>query len=303
MTDTPPRPRRRRRLAVALLVAGALVVVGAVSTAGLMKATTSPQFCASCHIMVPYVEAWKASSHARVECVQCHYPPDFKGTMWVKFQAITQVAKWATDTYSSKPFAEVQDASCLRSGCHARDALGSGMTKTFARPVRFDHARHLDPATSGQAMRCQTCHTQLVVDRHFEVAPTVCFTCHFKGAKAERDVTAVGGCTSCHQAPTGEIASKKFDHADMVARKVPCQSCHANVVIGRGEAPKERCIGCHNEPEKIARFADPKHVHEAHVTKSSIECTRCHTEIVHRLPRPDVPQAAPAGHPMGGKRS
>ena len=279
--------RRRRRLGIALAILGVLIVAGVVGTAGFMKATASPKFCASCHIMLPYVDAWKQSRHAGVECVECHYPPDFKDAMWVKFQAVTQLAKWATQTYNSKPFADVRDASCLRSGCHARDALGTVTAKTLPRAVRFDHARHLDAGKTGQALRCTTCHAQAVVDKHFEVSETVCFACHMKGAKGDRDLTPRGGCTSCHQAPTGEIAGKRFDHQEMVARGVACQSCHVNVVTGRGEAPPERCIGCHNEKDKLDRFADVKVLHDAHVAKSSIECTRCHNEIVHRLPRPD----------------
>src|SRR5919109_1058557 len=107
MNDLPAPRRRRRRLAVVLVLAFVVIAVVAIAGAGFMQVTASPRFCASCHIMLPYVEAWKASRHAAVECVQCHYPPDFKDAMWVKFQAVTQLAKWATQTYSSKPFADV----------------------------------------------------------------------------------------------------------------------------------------------------------------------------------------------------
>ena len=75
---------------------------------GLWHVSASPQFCNSCHIMRPYVDAWKVSKHHEVACVQCHYPPGLRDTLWVKFQAISQVAKWATQTYNSKPFAVVE---------------------------------------------------------------------------------------------------------------------------------------------------------------------------------------------------
>jgi nitrate/TMAO reductase-like tetraheme cytochrome c subunit len=65
---------------------------------------------------------------------------------------------------------------------------------------------------------------------------------------------------------------------------VPCQSCHINVVEGAGDAPADRCIGCHNEREKLALASSVPAVHRAHVTERSIECTRCHTSIKHRLP-------------------
>ena len=121
-TPVEPAPKRRRwfRGRALLVVLGAAVVVGGAALVGLWEASTSPLLCNSCHIMKPYVAAWKASKHRNVTCVQCHYPPGFRDTIWVKYQAISQVVKWATQTYNSKPFAEVEDASCLRSGCHER---------------------------------------------------------------------------------------------------------------------------------------------------------------------------------------
>ena len=43
--------------------------------------------------------------------------------LFEKFQALSQVVKFVTRTYSSKPYAEVEDSSCLRSGCHSTRLL------------------------------------------------------------------------------------------------------------------------------------------------------------------------------------
>jgi len=40
------------------------------------------------------------------------------GTDDPEVQALSQVAKYVTRTYSSKPYAEISDESCLRKGCH-----------------------------------------------------------------------------------------------------------------------------------------------------------------------------------------
>ena len=104
VTSTPdPAAGRRRRLIAILIIAGIVVVAGGAGGAGLWHFSTSPLLCNSCHIMKPYVDAWKTSKHKDVTCVLCHYPPGFRETIWVKFQAMTQVVKWATQTYSSKP--------------------------------------------------------------------------------------------------------------------------------------------------------------------------------------------------------
>ena len=283
-----PQVRGLGRGAIVLVVVALVVVIAGAAGAGLWHVSASPKFCNSCHIMRPYVDAWQHSRHAAVPCVECHYPPGLRDTLRVKFQAVTQVAKWATGTYSSKPFAEVEDASCLRSGCHAVSALEAKATLTFGRGIRFDHRTHLQAAKTGWQLRCTSCHAQVVVDKHFEVELSTCFTCHFKGAKGDRELAPIAGCTSCHLAPTGDIVvgSVRFKHDELVRRGVACQSCHLNVVEGHGGAPRERCLTCHNQPEKIARHGDLAAVHAIHVTEKTISCTRCHDEVKHRLPPP-----------------
>jgi nitrate/TMAO reductase-like tetraheme cytochrome c subunit len=293
----PPGRRRRRRptTRTILIAAGIVLVVGGLATAGLWELSTSPLLCNSCHIMKPYVMAWKTSKHNGVTCVKCHYPPGFRDTIWVKYQAVSQVVKWATQTYSSKPFAEVEDASCLRSGCHDRRLLQGKVT--FKRGIVFDHKPHLEQPRRGRQLRCTSCHSQIVVGTHIEVTETTCFLCHFKGMKSGRELTPIGGCPGCHQPPKGDIlvGSVRFNHQEIVRRGVTCDKCHLNVVEGEGEAPRERCFTCHNQPEKLQHYTDTAFVHDFHVAGHNIECTRCHTPIKHRLPPPiGVPTAGGA---------
>ena len=285
------RPRWRAHV-ISIVVLAALVTAS-VAVAGLWKASTSPRLCNSCHIMEPYVQAWKASKHAGVTCVQCHYPPGFRDTLWVKYQALSQVVKWATHTYSSKPFAEVEDGSCLRSGCHDRSQLAA--RQTFKQGIAFDHTSHLAEGRRGPRLRCTSCHTQVVVSTHIQVTPSTCFLCHFKGALTARELHPVAECTGCHRAAPGEIAlgAVRFSHEDVRRRGVACQSCHLNVVEGDGAAPRERCLSCHNQPDKLARYGDQPFIHGAHVTTHNIECGRCHTTIEHKLP-PSIGVAARA---------
>ncbi len=301
--DEPPKGGRggRRRI-IGAVVALVLVVGGLAVAAGLWHVSASPQFCNSCHIMRPYVEAWKVSKHAGVACVQCHYPPGFRDTLWVKFQAVTQVVKWATQTYSSKPFAVVEDASCFRSGCHSGSQLESRGTVAFGRSIKFDHRPHLDPGRVGRQLPCTACHAQIVVDTHFQIDTSTCFLCHFKGTQSGRALTPIAGCTGCHQPPKGDIRidSIRFNHDEMVRRGVGCEKCHLNVVEGEGQAPRERCFSCHNQPQKINRYPETATLHQVHVAEHRVECTRCHTEIKHRLPPAiGVPTAGSAPRSSG----
>ena len=295
VTDQPGPPRRRRRGLVLLLVAAGVLLLGSAATAGLWHLSSSPMLCNSCHIMKPYVEAWRTSKHNKVACVQCHYPPGLRDTLWVKYQALTQVVKWATYTYSSKPFAEVEDGSCLRSGCHERRLLQGKVV--FKRGIIFDHKPHLEGVRRGRHLRCTSCHSQIVVGNHIEVTESTCFLCHFKGMKTARELHPIAGCTGCHQAPKGDLrlGAITFNHAEFVRRGVACQSCHLNVVEGDGEAPRERCFTCHNQPEKLDHYPDTPFIHDFHVTQHNIECLRCHTVIKHKLPPPiGAPSAAAA---------
>jgi hypothetical protein len=255
--------------------------------------STSPLLCNQCHIMKPYYKAWATSKHNFVPCVDCHYPPGFRDTLWVKWQALAQVAKWATQTYSSKPFAEIEDASCLRSQCHSTRLLQGKVT--FKRGIIFDHRPHLEQPRRGRQLRCTSCHSQIVVGTHIEVTETTCFLCHFKGQRSARELHPIGGCPLCHQPPKGDIqlaGGTVFNHKDFVdERGAQCQKCHLDAIQGDGEAPRERCFTCHNEPQKLAKYEDHEFLHQFHVAQHNIECTRCHTEIKHQIQTKKEPLA------------
>lgn len=275
------------RLRPLLLRGGAVAFAVSVAALGAMyEYSTSPSLCNRCHIMAPYYQAWKTSSHNFVPCIACHYPPGTR-QWWVKFQAISQVVKYVTRTYSSKPYAEIEDASCLREGCHSKRLL-QGKVLTGA-GVQFDHTPHLQNLRRGKQLRCTSCHSQIVIGEHIEVTYSTCYLCHFKPASPGEEQPATSRCTACHQVPekdfqVGEIT---FNHRDFVGQPGnKCENCHRDVVQGQGDAPKDRCYTCHNQPERLARYADIDFIHSNHVTKHNIECTQCHFRIEHGLAEP-----------------
>ncbi len=245
----------------------------------------SPSFCNSCHIMKPYYEAWKSSKHNFVKCVDCHYPAKAttKQFMWKKFQSMSQVAKYVTRTYGTRPYAEIDDSSCLREGCHAKRLLDGKVT--YKEHVTFDHVPHLLDLRRGKQLRCTSCHSQIVQGRHIEVTDSTCFICHFKKDKSGRR-PAIAKCATCHKTPEQLIkhGGFSFSHKDFAGgRQLDCAKCHSDSIVGEGAVSKDKCFDCHNQPDRIAKFSDTTFVHLNHVANHKIECIRCHAEIKHQL--------------------
>lgn len=271
-------------------LAGGAMVFFLVANVGMVKYSESPQFCNSCHIMEPYYKAWKQSKHAGVACVECHYPPaenmgELKKLFYKKYQNLSQVAKYVTRTYNSKPFAEVEDASCLRSGCHSARLL-DGKVDIKGGLARFDHRPHLNDKRRGRQLRCTSCHSQMVMGKHIEVTYDTCVLCHFKGRGEGREMKPLAGCVGCHDVPSKKIkvGNMTYDHGEFVSKRgVSCMNCHMDVVAGKGEATQDRCYTCHNDDDKVKHFGDTALVHEKHVTRKGVACMHCHQEMRHGL--------------------
>jgi nitrate/TMAO reductase-like tetraheme cytochrome c subunit len=292
----PNRSRLRRlsRALQTLLVVGVLAVGGlALSMLGTLEYTAKPDFCRSCHLMEPYYQSWKNSAHGNVPCIECHYEPGSIETMEGKFKALSQLAKYATRTEGTRPWAEISDQSCMRSGCHYTRLLEGEIP--FGR-VKFDHRHHVLESRRGRRLRCTSCHSQVMQDSHMSVSPSVCFTCHFK-PEPDGGLPAMSDCTTCHGAPreTIDVAGKPFVHEEYTRRNVECRQCHRNVVEGRAEVRKERCRQCHGEAGHIEKFGDSVFLHEMHVTSHKVECFECHEEIQHGLLPIRAPEASTDG--------
>ena len=280
MTDTPGKPRLVARFVGLLLPLGILaVILVAVGTVGMVQFSSSPSFCKSCHNMQPYYDSWAISSHKNVACIQCHIAPGVKAEAMGKLAALNQLVKYVTGTYGLRPWAEVDDASCLRSGCHTERKV-EGLVDFNG--VMFDHSKHLGELRRGKQLRCTSCHSQIVQGQHLVVTATTCYLCHFKDRP---NGDPVAGCTGCHPSPPRVVSSEGYvvDHPQYVADRISCISCHSTVTQGSGNADPSMCAACHNEPERLNKFDDTELMHRVHITDHKVECTRCHTPIEHRI--------------------
>ena len=256
-----------------LIVFLAVVVVFVIAVLFLSYKTTQSSFCDSCHVMEPYVRHWQASSHAMVECTDCH---DY-GALDLMVSSFL----YTIDDYDSRPKADVPDENCLSSGCHDKESLDPG--KEFRKNIVFQHNVHFGTELRGEELRCTSCHNQIVqydddVVQHMTVNDKSCFLCHFKDAGMGEAIT---GCNSCHGMPKKEVehAGFVFNHEPYLKLKVECKQCHTNVVKGDGSVPQSKCYTCHVERsrEQYSR----EELHKIHVTTEGIDCYKCHSDIQH----------------------
>ena len=241
-----------------------------------MEVTSTPRFCGSCHIMLPYYQSWLVSSHNKVACVECHIPPGVTSEFRKKYQALSMIARYITGTYSTNPWTEVEDESCLK--CHERRLLAGN--EVFHN-VLFDHKAHLAEMKRNKRLRCTSCHSQIVQGSHITVTASTCFLCHFKDQPLNKNTSR---CTLCHEIPEKIITRNNlaFNHGEVKRFGMECAWCHAHVVRGNGEVLKERCYTCHNEPKRLEKFKETDFLHLTHITIHKIECLHCHSEIVHK---------------------
>jgi nitrate/TMAO reductase-like tetraheme cytochrome c subunit len=165
-------------------------------------------------------------------------------------------------------------------------------------------------------LQCTNCHSYhspsagspgRAADHHFSVQTTTCFTCHFNN---EAFNTGTNSCLMCHSPPQGEIIVHKeltpeagqklkapeltkkpvkMNHADILAQKVDCIACHADVARDDSTVTRRDCERCHDQPRFFDDWKEPftlqlvASYHKAHVKQQRAKCLDCHTEIKHRL--------------------
>jgi len=238
-----------------------------------------PEFCRTCHIMEPYYQSWKHSSHNKVNCLLCHFKPGWRGFVRGKIVALSQFVRYVTVTYGSRPWAEIEDASCLRSGCHEGRLLTGPME--FKKGVLFDHAHHLTGLRRGKQLRCTSCHSQIVQGAHMMVTESVCFICHFKPQPDGSRDPVLSDCRKCHRKGMSNPKAPA-EHALFIERGTDCLRCHIAVTRGEGGVSRRRCEFCHADPTFL-QVTDPEELHWSHLARRKVECFQCHDPIVHKL--------------------
>lgn len=86
----------------------------------ILKETSSPNFCASCHVMGNEHEDWfKSGLHRNIKCVDCHLPNDniFNHLIWKALDGTKDVISFYGRLYSDHITISPHGATTIQSNC------------------------------------------------------------------------------------------------------------------------------------------------------------------------------------------
>jgi hypothetical protein len=263
--------------------------------------------CVQCHYP-PEQLKYEIPEHKKI-------PKDKKGTadksamdfMKIELEVLSRlitVLNMDSSVARTKP--RLDDRSCTASRCHPTTGQGKegeywSKKIEVAKYVRDDkseaivfltHEKHFDKEkwVEGQVMHCTTCHARETEGKHFEVSRDKCFLCHFKNLVLNEKRAQ---CSLCHEVPTKPLQKQKKEgakedekpvtHQSLEEAKVPCESCHRQLVQGMGSIKAEGCFTCHDRSEEMKKgLENKKLMHEKHVAAQSAHCFDCHDPMAHK---------------------
>lgn len=276
-----------KKLILITIVVAVVVVAAGFSINNHMD---KPKFCGSCHIMKKPFNTWQKSNHQEASCVDCHYAPGKAHTIKARFKGLSQMFSYLGSDNKDGEVRKrtvIADSSCTTSACHPYEKF-ENKRFIFTKDIPFIHKTHEEKTIEGQKLHCSTCHVHLTADKHFEVPKETCYLCHFKNTEFNQGRSR---CTLCHKIPTKSLQSQKSErnpdekpitHQTLEKAQVPCNSCHYELVQGKGEIKEEACLECHDSEETLQKATEKKLMHEKHVAESNANCLNCHEPIQHK---------------------
>lgn len=285
----------RSILAAVLLVL--FIGVVAVTVWGV-RYTNSPDFCSSCHIIKPYVDAWnksymgggQLSGGRRVTCVDCHFEPGVIGYFRGKIYSLMKLAEYGTRNYETPPPSAdlLTSSSCL--ACHGSDR----------RPDFEDGHNVVDPSDPTYpkiAVTDQYNPNNTIFfphDFHVNTVQIQCADCHsavVHGTELIKDKPQADNtsefCSSCH---SGDIAPILFGDIKLSGREHPgvpkidtaiWRNQHWKVAKGPADIDgvryekieRDTCLACHAEPTE-AKNCKSCHFHSEPLFTATVETQR-----------------------------
>jgi len=178
-----------RRFRKWFAIGGTAILLAGIILAGLLAWSSTPRFCASCHLMETRYVSWRNSDHAaETTCLSCHAEPGTRGELKAHIAGARYLYAYISGRISGPILmAEVPNANCHK--CHPSEQLSEHPNP---RQVHHTyHDLHLD-----KGLQCTACHGGLAHATMLPVktrsAMSFCEKCHMQRSMAIRT------CNRCH---------------------------------------------------------------------------------------------------------
>ncbi len=285
--------KKKPWLLLALIVIVAIALLSGVA----LKATSTPQFCSSCHEMNPEYTTWQVTSHSKVACVTCHIPPGAVSLVKHKVASIRQLTEHITgDIPQPIVMREIIENSVCEQ-CH------SSMRKvTPSGDIVIPHDKHL-----AQGLACVACHGGVahgfVAERGLtdkKDYDTWTIAKADKVTKFDETKTAMEVCLDCHEQVNrgekpwlihegvGQTEEQRIAHSEENKKtaaettgKLRADSKTEATVGGTNtlKAPTTKCSGCHTAIPTPDSHRDQSWgtTHGISASKDVSNCAECHS--------------------------
>jgi hypothetical protein len=248
--------------------------------------------CANCHGSIQWLDLPRTvglaahdkteypltGKHDAVGCANCHKPSMPRDARYRKL-SFARCSDCHQDKHQGE-FAKLDRGEC--GACHATIGF---------RPTSFGvlaHASTRFPLEGTHAAApCSSCHKTPRPLFDLRLPKQACADCHANphGDQFAKEM-GQGGCAHCHK-PNGWHVPK-IDHSTWpltgAHATAECDSCHhpsaADRKAGQGASYRgvpRACGGCHDDP----------HLGQFRLTQPSLECDRCHTTALFKIPKFD----------------
>lgn len=187
-----------------------LVIIVTIFSFSADVTQNSPEFCSQCHTMKPQYYTWQASSHDKMNCIDCHTVDGLQGT----YGFVKDMTRW---TYSEitksyilpiRLFRGIDDEVCFKCHSYNREASVPGN-------LIIPHESHTD-----RRVRCVSCHSAVA-----------------HGDIAKRAVTRKISTQNWDE----DIGLQEMARSLVQTNKAECMACHYRRKVTTD------CIACHGE--------------------------------------------------------
>ncbi len=280
-----------------LMIAFIGVVAISLLSGVALKATSSPEFCSSCHEMNPEYVTWQVTSHNKVACVTCHIPPGIVSLVEHKLASIKQLSEHITGNIPQPIVMHeiIENSVCEQ--CH------SSMRKvTPSGDILIPHDKHL-----AQGIACVACHggvahgfvaqrgltdkkdydtwTIAKADKvtkfdETKTAMEVCLECHEQANQGKKPWLTHEGVSKTEEQRIAHSEENKKTAAETTG-KLSADSKTEATVHGTTtlNLPITKCAGCHTAiptPDNH-RALSWGTTHGITASKDVSDCAQCHS--------------------------